>query len=203
MSKPIQITKPALLIGEGRDEEKFFTAFVDALGLSACVQVTEYGGKNALKGFLSALAAIPPLKALGITRDADSDYSAALKSVNTAIQAVNLPDSVEVKSFILPKENTSGALEALVLEAAATTSAWPCVERFMECVAPKDAAPLSPTEKDKRQIHVWLSTLSNPELRLGEAALKGLIPFDHQAFQSLADFIKSLASATEDGSPHA
>lgn len=199
MSK-FSIEKPALLIGEGREEELFFCAMVNHLGLSSSIQVTQYGGKDKLAGFLAGLKAqttFSKLSALGITRDADLDHAAALASVKTAIDNSKLPDTLHVDTYILPKKDTSGALEALVIEAVSTYPNWPCVEQFMACVSENDQASLSPTEMDKRRIHAWLSTLPKPDLRLGEAALKSLIPFDHSAFKPITDFLKSLVPVTD------
>ena len=199
MSK-FSIEKPALLIGEGREEELFFCAMVNHLGLSSSIQVTQYGGKNNLQGFLAGLKAqttFSKLSALGITRDADQDHVAALNSVKTAVQNSQLPNTLHVGTYILPKKDTSGALEALVIEAVSTYPNWPCVEQFMACVSENDQASLSPTEMDKRRIHAWLSTLSDPELRLGLAAKKKFIPFDHVAFSPITQFIQSLLTAVE------
>jgi len=199
MSK-FSIEKPALLIGEGREEELFFCAMVNHLGLSSSIQVTQYGGKDKLAGFLAGLKAqttFSKLSALGITRDADLDHAAASASVKTAIENSKLPDTLHVDTYILPKKDTSGALEALVIEAVSTYPNWPCVEQFMACVSENDQASLSPTEMDKRRIHAWLSTLSDPELRLGLAAKKKFIPFDHVAFSPITQFIQSLLTAVE------
>jgi hypothetical protein len=203
MSK-FSIEKPALLIGEGREEELFFCAMVNHLGLSSSIQVTQYGGKNNLQGFLAGLKAqttFSKLSALGITRDADQDHVAALNSVKTAVQNSQLPNTLHVGTYILPKKDTSGALEALVIEAVSTYPNWSCVEQFMTCVSENDKALLSPTEMDKRRIHAWLSTLPKPDLRLGEAALKSHIPFDHQAFKSITNFLKTLVSAIDNQGP--
>lgn len=195
MKTPLFIDKPVLLIGEGKEEELVFSALVRHLKLDEEIQVADYRGKHKLLSFLESWPVYPGfsrLTALGITRDADNDYNAALASVNSAIQSAKFPNALRVETFILPKENTHGALEAVILEAAVATPAWPCVTAFAECVAAKENEPISSTEQDKRKLHAWLSTLSRPALRLGEAANAGLIPFDHEAFNPLKDFITRL-----------
>ena len=195
MSTLSSIHKPALLIGEGKDEELVFSALVRYLKLDGKIQVASYGGKNELIPFLKLLrfsTGFLALTALGITRDADDDCDAALASVNSAIQSAKLPNTLRIETFILPKIGTPGALEAVILEAVAATPAWPCVTAFAECVATKENEPISPTEQDKRKLHAWLSALPRPALRLGEAANAGLIPFDHEAFTPLKDFITRL-----------
>lgn len=207
MNKIFEIdkTKHVLLIGEGRDEELFFSAFVKHLGLANAIQIAQYGGKNNLAQFLSvlqSLTAFPSLRAIGITRDADSDYTGALTGVYSAVQNAHFPDTLLVKPFILPKEETSGALEALILTALHDSSVWGCVEAFATCVALNSSEPFSATDRDKHRLQAWLSTCPHPGRRLGEAAAAGEIPFNHQAFQPITDFIKSLVSVTENRSSH-
>jgi hypothetical protein len=202
MSTLAAITKSALLIGEGRDEEKFFSALVKHLGLIERIQIPEYGGKDSLRGFLSALNAFPNLKNIGITRDADNDHATALASVKSAISHAQLPDTVRVTPFILPEPNGCGALEALVIKAVSATPTWPCVEVFTTCVTGKISEPFSATDHNKHRLQAWLSTLPRPGLRLGEAAGAGYIPFDHPAFQPLTVFINSLCHQPSTGAHH-
>jgi hypothetical protein len=83
---PFTITKPKLLLGEGREEVLFFSAWLAVLGVGD-VQVADYGGKARLAAFIRALA-VPPtpgfsaLASLAVTRDADLDAAAAFASVS-------------------------------------------------------------------------------------------------------------------------
>jgi hypothetical protein len=202
MSKLVDIIKPVLLIGEGRDEENFFSSLVEHLGLIERIQVAEYGGKDGLRGFLSALRAFPNLKNIGIMRDADNDHAAALASVMSAISHAKLPDIVRVTPFILPAPNGYGALEALVLKAVSATPTWACVDAFSKCVTEKIPGAFSKTGYDKHRLQAWLSTLPRPGLRLGEAACAGHIPFVHPAFQPITEFILSLCHQPSTGAHH-
>ncbi|MDR2849568.1 MAG: hypothetical protein LBW77_03380 [Verrucomicrobiota bacterium] len=201
MSKPFSIEKPVLLLGEGREEELFFFALVKHLKLADSIQVIAYKGKDKLAKFLADLRTqtdFPKLRAIGITRDADNDPAAARASTRSAIQSARFQDTLRVETFILPKENAEGALEALVLEAVKDTPAWPCVEAFSKCVEEKAGVSFSVTGHDKHHVQAWLSTLPSPDLRfLGLAAQKGHISFDHPAFQPVIDFIQSLVSASD------
>jgi hypothetical protein len=47
-STPQALSKPKLLIGEGKEEVDFFTAFLNHLNISN-VQVEQYGGKQFCK----------------------------------------------------------------------------------------------------------------------------------------------------------
>ena len=54
----LRITKPKLLIVEGRDEEEFFRPMLAELGIKD-IQVTGIGGKEKLRGNLKALKTDP------------------------------------------------------------------------------------------------------------------------------------------------
>jgi hypothetical protein len=89
---PVAITSTKLLLGEGKDEVRFFNALLVHLGI-ADIQVTDYGGKTQLKDYLKALAKTPGfvgLASLAITRDSDSDVAAAFASVNGALANIGL-----------------------------------------------------------------------------------------------------------------
>jgi hypothetical protein len=197
MSQPIPITKTKLLLGEGREEEVFFGAFLKHLGLDGQVQVISYGGKAKLRSFLGTIPLTPgfaQLVSLGITRDADDNATAAESAVRDAITAARLPETLIVRHFILPGGGRAGALEAVCLDAICATApnTWACVESFDACLSANGTAPLSATERAKRHVQAWLSSLPTPGLRLGEAAQKGLLPFDAPAFVPLAEFLRGL-----------
>lgn len=54
----VALAKPKLLLGEGKDEVRFFNALLAYLGISD-IQVVDYGGKTRLKDYLEALAQTP------------------------------------------------------------------------------------------------------------------------------------------------
>ena len=92
-SSPRELAKPKLLIGEGREEELFFTAFLAHLNISD-VQVEQYGGKQALPKYLRTLPRRPgylQIVSLGITRDADNSAQSAFQSICTSLSNASLP----------------------------------------------------------------------------------------------------------------
>ena len=193
--KELSKTHPKLLLGEGREEEFFLTAIVGHLGLSNTIQVHYYGGKNNLRNFLKALPSrsdFDKLTSIGITRDADDNIDTAKQAVADAIQNANFRAELSVSMHIFPDNSQAGALEALCLDAARQTAVWSCVESFEKCLLEKGIEQLSPTNRDKRLLHVWLSSLKEPWLRLGEAAKGNHIPFKNPAFTPLCDFLRNL-----------
>jgi len=117
----IEITKPNVLVVEGRDEELFFAVLVGHLELQN-VQVMPIGGKEQLRSNLKALVLSPrfvEVTSLGVVRDANANPAAAFQSVHDALQAVDLPapdrpltptgHSPKVTVMILPEADVPGA----------------------------------------------------------------------------------------------
>ncbi len=92
-STPQALSKPKLLIGEGKEEVDFFTAFLNHLNISN-VQVEQYGGKQGLPRYLRTLVVRPGylnVVSLGITRDADNSAQSAFESVCSSLHRASLP----------------------------------------------------------------------------------------------------------------
>jgi len=203
IERPVfRIERSKLLIVEGKDEESFFGAVIAHLGLTD-IQVAEVGGKKNIRPALKAIAKEPPfskVEALGVTRDADTDPSAAFKSVKAALAAAGLPSPKKplhpvkgpprVNVMILPSSDRKGALEDLCLEAIGDDPVNTCVDEFFDCLQEKDVA--SPKELSKAKVRVFLSSREDPTLPLGLAGMKGYWPFDNAAFEPLMKFLKSL-----------
>ncbi|MGH7173109.1 MAG: DUF3226 domain-containing protein [Gemmataceae bacterium] len=200
----VAITKPKLLLGEGKDEARFFNALLGELGITD-VQVVDYGGKTKLKDYVEALAQTPVsgfagLISLAITRDADVDATAAFASAAAALANVGLTvpsahgrfagTNPQVGVWILPDGSTPGMLEDLCLASVQTDLALPCVDEYFQCV--QQRAGRQPNNIAKARLHVWLASQAEPDKRLGEAAEKGYWPWDAPAFQPLIRFLQLL-----------
>ena len=190
------------LLVEGREEQFFFDAFLRYLGISD-VQIQNCGGKDNLRAVLRTLAGsldFPLVSSIGIVRDADDNAQSALQSVQNSLGNTGLPvpqsfltpagEFPKVSVFIMPDNASNGALEQLCISALADDPAMPCVEDFLQCVNDRVSDP--PRDQSKARIHAFLASREDPELRLGEAARRGYIPWDHPAFAELARFLQSL-----------
>jgi hypothetical protein len=126
---PLKISKPKLLIVEGKEEEFFFDAFINHLDIQE-VQVAGIGGKGKIRPNLKALiidSNFPQVVSLGIIRDADESAENAFQSVRESLLAAGLPSPKRALSFvkgsprvavmILPARNQQGELEDLCLNA--------------------------------------------------------------------------------------
>jgi len=200
----IEVTKPHVLVVEGREEELFFGAFSKHLGLKD-LQVLPIGGKEQLRRNLRALTLSPrfaEVVSLGVVRDANANPGAAFQSVRDALQAVNLPaperplvpagDSPRVTVMILPGESTPGMLEDLCLRAVAPDLAMLCVEQYLQCLQQQGLS--LPHNMSKAKVQAFLASRPEAGKRLGEAAQAGYWPWDDKAFAQVKKFLRQISS---------
>ena len=191
--QPIRIEQPHILCGEGKDEANFLEALGKHMSLDR-FQVLDYGGKSQLRQWLGQFKKAPRFRevvSLVVSRDADQDWSAAFQSAQDALTSAGLerpqkpmvwadgPPRVAI--LVLPAPHETGDLETLCLRALDEHPAMPCVHELLACF---DAAGYEVREnrRSKAAVHAFLASTRYPDLRLGEAALRGCIPFDHDAF---------------------
>ena len=197
------ITWGRQLLVEGQEEVHFFGAFLRYLEIDDVIQVRNYEGKDSLRRYLRAFTGLvdfPQVQSIGIVRDADDSARSAMQSVQGSLQNAGLavPNQFitpadgppRVSIFIMPDNSSNGALEHLCLAALADDPAMPCVEEFLSCVNDRVSSP--PQDQSKARIHAFLASREAPELRLGEAAQRGYIPWNHSAFAQLAQFLQAL-----------
>ncbi|MBI4772182.1 MAG: hypothetical protein HY784_17625 [Chloroflexi bacterium] len=193
-----------MLVGEGVEEVRFLRAFLTHLQIKD-VQVEHYGGKSGLAAYLKALTGPPrsgfrEVTTLGITRDADADWTTAFQSVGDVLGKLGLSvptapglfatGSPRVGVLILPGNNEPGMLEDLCLAAVEDDPGMPCVDEYLECVGARAAR--QPGNPAKARVHAWLASQVRPDLRLGEAAEKGYWPWESPAFDPLERFLRNL-----------
>jgi hypothetical protein len=199
-----EIKRPKLLIVEGRDDELFFSAFCHHLGLND-IQVLHIGGKTKLPSHLKALKKATDFSrvtALGIIRDADEDANAAFQSVCSALQHAGLPippkpmtpssGRPRVSVMILPDNQSPGALEDVCLKALVGTPAMLCVGEFFCCLRRYNLPP--PRNLSKAKVLAYLTSMPEPDKRLGESAQAGYWDqhWNHSVFDALRNFLRSL-----------
>ncbi|MBR8834944.1 MAG: hypothetical protein DSM106950_13130 [Stigonema ocellatum SAG 48.90 = DSM 106950] len=201
-SKPTQISKPKLLIGEGSEEVLFFNALLSYLKITD-VQVEQYRGKQKLASYLKNLPKVTgyqQLVSLGITRDADDSAASAFQSVSGSLKGAELPvpskpreitgNSPQVSVLILPDYQDSGMLEDLCLAAVATDPVMQCVDDYFKCIF--NTIERQTKNMAKARVHAWLSAQIEPDKRLGEAANAGYLPWDSPVFDGLKQFLQAL-----------
>lgn len=198
----VELSKPKLMIGEGNEEVLFFNAFLKHLNLND-IQVEQYGGKQKLASYLKTLqlrSGYANLVALGITRDADDSAQSAFQSICSSLKGASLAapnqfeeivgESPKISVMVLPNNRNSGMLEDLCLASIETDPVIQCVDNYFECV--QNATGEQPKNMAKAKVQAWLSSKTEPDKRLGEAAKAGYWDWDSPAFDRLKQFLQAL-----------
>jgi hypothetical protein len=204
-SQPQEIFKNKLLLDEGKDEIAVFNALLKHLNIQD-IQVEDYGGKGKLPSVIGSLPLRPNflnIVSLGITRDADNSAMSAFTSICDSLtrnglsapqaSGTILSGKPNIGIMIMPDGVKAGMLEDLCLAALQDESVQLYINEYIDCVKKiNDPYSTNPLIESKARIHIWLSAQKKPDLRLGEAAQKGYLNWDHQAFDSLKQFLRSL-----------
>jgi hypothetical protein len=208
-----RVEKQKLLIVEGKDEVALFHALLGYLQRDD-VQVMDVGGKTKIRVYLAGLVLdplFPSVDALAVVRDADhpmasaapgaSAASDAWKSACAAIEHARLPVPARhgvlslgrprTAIYIFPDGESDGMLEDLCLKAFTSDVAYPCMERYFECLA-SAGVELRREVRAKARLHAFLASRKDPDVRLGEAARKGYLPCDAPAFSPLIALLREL-----------
>ena len=211
-----RIEQPRLLLVEGTDDYWFFRRIMERRERegrkSEGIQVVPYGGKDNFGNFLASTL-IPRLissdlvEAIGVTRDADMDYTRAFQSISGSLRTVGLPspslpltfepgmfdgDAIQVVAYIMPDNASPGELETLCLQAVSNSTVIPCVDRFHECLV---SIGHSSGEAYKTRLGAFLSANpNNPNLLIGQAIEAGVIPWDSPAFAGIHQLLDMLAA---------
>ena len=201
---PKALSKPKLLIGEGKDEVMFFEAYLKHLKIED-IQVELYNGKTSLKTYLKTLKLRPGyinLESLGITRDADDSATNAFQSVSNSLKNTKFSyprkigeivgDNPKVSIFILPNQKNRGMLEDLCLASLDADPILNCVEDYFKCILKQSNKKHKKKDLAKAKIHAWLASQDEPDKRLGEATKSGYLSWDNFAFNDLKQFILAI-----------
>jgi hypothetical protein len=166
-----RITKPKLLLVEGKDEVCFFEAMTSDLGIDD-VDIRDVKGKSNFGDRLSVSIKSPGheiLTSVGLVEDADNDPEGAFRSLCGALENVGLPippapfqsvtdDSLRVSVMILPNSDESGMLEDLCLASVADDPAMDCVDDYMSCLEDKLDEEEFPRNPSKARVRVFLAS---------------------------------------------
>ena len=192
-----------LLIVEGEDERRFFTALLKHMDIKD-IQVLPIGGKTQIHSKLKAITSTAyfrkRVESLVIVRDADSNPQSAFQSVCTALQKAGLPIPSKLMAFtptkpkvgiiVLPDGDSAGMLEDLCLRAVGNEPVMECIEQYFSCLEQKGIS--LPRNMSKAKIHVYLASKPEADKRLGEASEAGYWPWGNQVFEKIKQFLRNL-----------
>ena len=203
-------TPRPLVLCEGKDDTLVLRSLAEHHGLTH-LEFRDYQGETKLAEFLSTLQATPEIARRAIskilvTRDADSDASAAWRSVASSIESVfgvkvSAPGEwasgrhgIPISAWIIPGAGKAGMIESLCLEAggAAKPELKACLDTFSDCVQRQSGERLH----EKAKFGIWTIIAQGPgsQKRLSlERAITYLdMPWEHQVFEDLALLLRSL-----------
>jgi hypothetical protein len=206
MEKNIEkIIESKILIVEGEDEKRFLKSLLSRLSIRN-IQIFPIGGKTQIRQNLKALLLAPNfnyINTLGIIRDADNDPVGAFQSVCDAIRQINLVapndqlvltnSSPKTAVMILPAPGEIGMLEDICLNAISSSPEMECINQYLDCIHKKTNR--LPNNISKAKLYSYIASSNGPELRLGEAAEKGIFNWDNPSFEQVIRFLKLLSDA--------
>jgi hypothetical protein len=185
-----------LLLAEGDTPTHVFEAIAREIGLSATIEIRNYGGISQLATFLKIISSTAEfrenVKSLGIVRDAEDDPIGARRSVDAAIAKAKLPNSVRTAVAILPDDHTLGMIETLCMRSVESTETNDCINRFFDCLEEKGVQTPKTIIRAKHIAQVYLATRGDAQMMPGIAAYRGAWQFANPAFDELKSFLKSL-----------
>ena len=165
------ITKPKLLLVEGKDEVELFEKLLTDLGL-VDVDIRDIMGKTKYRKNIEALPRLSgfgEVTSVGIVTDADKQPKGTFDSVCDALGAAGLPkptaplqpvgDAPQVMVMILPDGETPGMLEDLCLESVADDPAMSCVEEYFRCLEGRLEAGALPGNPSKARVRAFLAAM--------------------------------------------
>jgi hypothetical protein len=196
------ISKPKVLAVEGKDDQFFFEALAKFLNLTD-IQVVAMQGGFPLKAKIASVKNITTFEktvsSFGVAIDANTDYKATLGSLKNALSSLGLAvpagcltsngNSPKITIMLVPSGATNGMLEDLCLAALQSEPIMECINNYFVCLEKNGKNQRYPS---KARIHVYLASLAESDLRLGEAAKNGYIPFNKTEFNDAKTFLKML-----------
>ena len=155
----LEISASRLLLVEGRDEVNLFDALLKhCLGAPGKqdIQIIDAGGKDRFRrrilAIQAAAASHPPLRSLGVIRDADDNAGTAFQSVCDALRYARYEPprahgevsdgNPAVGVFIVPDGADAGAIESLCRRSVARVEASRCVEAYIDCLKDRESCAL-------------------------------------------------------------
>jgi len=198
---PLTSERPKLLLVEGEDEWHLLIRVLPTLGITD-VDVRSFGGNSRLAATLRSLAdgtvtGFDFVTAVGIVRDAEREgVEAAVQSVASAIENAGFAEDARerISYFILPNGEDAGCFEDVCLACVADDPATECVDAYMNCLEAQaaDGQLRLDSNLSKTRIHAFLASREDATIQIGQAFDAKCWDINHEAWQPLIDFIKSM-----------
>jgi hypothetical protein len=199
------IKQPKQIIVEGNDEIRVFNSLSKHLNIQD-LEVRHYGGNPKLRQFLKTFRSLSEfglVRSLAVVADANSNRASREQQIHDALSDANLPaptkplesisnGDLKVAYLVVPHNVEGTMIEDVCLGSVKTDPAMECIDRYFECVSQAKIQGPREVWMSKARVHAFLASRERPDLRLGEAAEKGIWEFDTDAFLPLKDLLSIL-----------
>ncbi len=199
------IKQPKQIIVEGNDEIRVFNSLSKHLNIQD-LEVQHYGGNPKLRQFLKTFRSLSDfrlVRSLAVVADANSNRAGREQQIRDALSNANLPapsrplesvsnGDLKVAYLVVPHNVEGTMIENVCLDSVKTDPAMECVDLYFECISQAKIQGPKITKMPKARVHAFLASRERPDLRLGEAAEKGIWEFDTDAFLPLKDLLSIL-----------
>ena len=205
MADDLNISQPKQLIVEGPDDARVFEALRRYMNISN-LQIQQCGGYQNLRRFIEAFVDVDDfasVRSLAVVADANSNREGRGQSIRNILSNFALPTPKEplelasdnrlsVAYLVVPHRAEGTMLEDVCLDSVSDDPAMECVDRYFECIGESDAPGPRQTWIPKARAHAFLASRDRPDLRVGEAADRGIWRFEREAFGPLKDLLAAL-----------
>lgn len=205
MMNKIEIKAQKLLLVEGNDDKGVFQKLVEEIKVNN-IQIHSMGGRGNFRtaNFKSIMNApgFREVKSLGIVRDADESANNTFSSICTVLRELELPvpgrpleitkGNLKIGVLIIPPSAGKGGIEDLCLSSIKEYTEMQCNDDYFNCL--KQGLPINkfPKNLSKAKIQAFLASREESVPHLGIAVQKGYFPLEHDVFEDIKIFLKSL-----------
>jgi hypothetical protein len=199
---PNPITKRKILAVEGPVDGCFFNALFRNLRLRGQIQIVQMYGKDKLADridLITKTSGFQNVTDFGIAIDADSNYAGRFHSICYALRQSSLPVPAaplvkaqgrpNVTVYTLPRTNTNGMLEDLLLSSVRNDPAIPCIDAYFLCL---NGQGVIPKHMSKARAHAFLASRREPDLNCGNATNAKYWILSDAVFDEVKAFVLSL-----------
>lgn len=202
----IEIRKNKLLLVEGNDDKNFFQKLIQEITVNSSIQIISMDGKENFRtaNFKSIIntPGFREVKALGIVRDANDSADDVFTGSCSILKECELPVPTQVMEItntdlkvgilIIPPNSKEGAIEDLCLSSLKEYSEMGCIDNYFKCLKKKLPSDKFPKDLSKAKIQAFLASREESVPHLGIAAQRGYFPLDHESFEEIKKFLRSL-----------
>lgn len=203
-------TQRHLVLCEGKEDRLVLMALVSHLGISEHYRFESYAESGSLRSFLRLVKTLPDftdgtINSILVTRDADSSYDDAWRSVSDGIREVfdisltgagvwcPLAETRKIAGWVIPGPDRTGMIESLLLDAERERGSeiFQCVDSVMDCAEKVYGKALH----EKARFYIWTILAQEPGAKdrlILERALKRMPPdWESDHFKLLSGILRS------------